>query len=171
MHLGNDQRRRHKRSTTNVTLEGGRKNHNGMKYQKTSEEMLLDPTPSDALTSHPLSTTDASDDDLGEDPIDVTPGEEWIAKVEIMRQTVEILGRHLIVADGKFKILEEFTLEETDNICKELEERQPTEFEMNEAITSLDCRLMEALSTIETMEAEIKALNEGVEVGGSSSFD
>ena len=30
---------------------------------------------------------------------------------------------------------------------------------------------MESLSTIETMKAEIKALNKGAEVGGSSSFD
>lgn len=30
---------------------------------------------------------------------------------------------------------------------------------------------MEALSTIETMKAEMKALKEGVETGGSSSLD
>ncbi|KAG5621215.1 hypothetical protein H5410_006433 [Solanum commersonii] len=64
--------------------------------------MLFDPTPSEALTSHPPSlTTEASDDDRGEEPIDVTPGEEWIARVEMARQAVEILGRRLNVADGK----------------------------------------------------------------------
>ena len=59
---------------------------------------------------------------------------------------------------------------------------------MKEAITSLECRLLdviktkdtitslerqltEALSTIETLKAEVKALKEGVEVGGSASPD
>ncbi|KAG5611716.1 hypothetical protein H5410_022997 [Solanum commersonii] len=81
-------------STTNVRPDGGKKNHKGKKHQKGSEEMLLDPTLSEVLTSHPPSTTEASDDDRGEKPIDVTPGEEWIAKVETARQAVEILADH-----------------------------------------------------------------------------
>ncbi|KAG5575421.1 hypothetical protein H5410_055555 [Solanum commersonii] len=72
-------------STTNVCLDGGKKNRKGKKHQKGSEEMLLDPTPSEAQTSHALLTTEASDDDRGKEPIDVTPGEEWIAKVETAR--------------------------------------------------------------------------------------
>lgn len=136
-------------------------------------------TPSEALTSHPPSTAEASD----EDAIDVTAGEEWVARVEVMRQVVEILCPRMNMEDGKFK-----TLEETKNICKELEGRQRAEFEMEEAITSLECRLMdvlntketitslesqltEALSTIETLKAEIKALKEGVDVGGFASPD
>ncbi|XP_049394692.1 uncharacterized protein LOC125858983 [Solanum stenotomum] len=75
------------------------------------------------------------------------------------------------VADGKFKTLEDFTLEETENIRKELEGRQRAEFEMKEAITSLECRLMEALNTIETMKAEMRTLKDGIEVGGSASPD
>ena len=88
-----------------------------------------------------------------------------------MRQAVEISGRRLNVADGKFKTLEDFNLEETRNIFKELERCQQAEFEMKEVITSLECRLMEALSTIKTMKAEINALKKGVEVGGSSSLE
>ncbi|XP_069151810.1 uncharacterized protein [Solanum lycopersicum] len=42
---------------------------------------------------------------------------------------------------------------------------------MKEAITSLECRLMNVLSTIETLKAEVKTLKEGVEVGGSASPD
>ena len=59
---------------------------------------------------------------------------------------------------------------------------------MKEAITSLTCRLMEvlntketitllerqlteALGTIETLRVKVKALKEGVEVGGSASPD
>ncbi|KAG5591568.1 hypothetical protein H5410_042082 [Solanum commersonii] len=53
-------------STTNVRLKGGKKNCKGKKHQKGSEEMLLDPTLSEVLTSHPPSTTEASDDDRGD---------------------------------------------------------------------------------------------------------
>ena len=74
-----------------------------------------------------------------------------MARVEVAWQAVEILGRRLNVADGKFKTLADFTFEETQNIRKELEGRQRAEFEMNEAITSLECLLMEVLRTIETM--------------------
>ena len=62
------------------------------------------------------------------------------------------------VTNSKFKTLEDFTLEENENIRKEFEGRQQAEFEMKEAITSLKCRLMEALRTIETLKAEVKAL-------------
>ncbi|KAG5596531.1 hypothetical protein H5410_037763 [Solanum commersonii] len=55
--------------------------------------MLPDPTPSEALTSHPPSTTEASDDEHGEKAIDVTTREKWVSRVEVARQAVEILGR------------------------------------------------------------------------------
>ena len=58
--------------------------------------------------------------------------------------------------DGKFKTLKEFTLEDIKNILKEVEWRQRALFEMKKAIISLMCRLMDALSTIGTMKAEIK---------------
>ena len=106
--------------------------------------MLLDPPPSEALTSHPPSTTEASDDNRGEKPINVTPGEKWITRVETVKQAVDIVGQILNVAGSKFKNLKDFTLEETENLCKILEGRQHAEFEMKEAITSLECQLMEA---------------------------
>ncbi|KAG5616166.1 hypothetical protein H5410_015990 [Solanum commersonii] len=65
--------------------------------------MLLDPIPSEALTSQPPSTIEASDDELGEEAIDVTAREEWVARVEMARQDVEILGRRLNVVDGNEK--------------------------------------------------------------------
>ena len=68
-------------STTNIRPDGGKRNHKGKKHQKSHEEMLQDPTPSEALTSHPPSTTEASDDERGEETIDVTAGEEWVARV------------------------------------------------------------------------------------------
>ncbi|KAG5610508.1 hypothetical protein H5410_021789 [Solanum commersonii] len=91
-------------STTNIRPNGGKKARKGKKHQKGPEEMLFDPTPSEALTSHPPSTIEASDDDRGEEPIDVTLGEEWIARVEMARQAVEILGRRLNVANDKQKL-------------------------------------------------------------------
>ncbi|KAG5599588.1 hypothetical protein H5410_030958 [Solanum commersonii] len=77
-------------STTNVHPEGGKKNRKGKKHQKSSEEMLLDLTPSEALTSHPPSTIEATDDDCGEEPIDVTPGEI------VAYEHVEPNHRHMI---------------------------------------------------------------------------
>ncbi|KAG5629178.1 hypothetical protein H5410_000895 [Solanum commersonii] len=38
---------------------------------------------------------DASDDEHGDEAIDITAGEEWVARVEMARQTMEILGRRL----------------------------------------------------------------------------
>ncbi|KAG5618698.1 hypothetical protein H5410_018522 [Solanum commersonii] len=57
--------------------------------------MLLDPTPSEALTSHPPSTTEASDDERGKEAINVTTREEWVSRVEVTRQAVEILGQRM----------------------------------------------------------------------------
>ena len=62
--------------TTNVRMDGGKKNRKRKKHQKGNEEVMLEPTPSEALTSHPPSTAEASDDELRKDAIDVTAGEE-----------------------------------------------------------------------------------------------
>ena len=72
------------------------------------------------------------------------------------------------VADAMFKTLEDFTLEETKNMRKDLKGLQRTEFEIKEAITSLECWLMDVISTIDTLKAEVKILKEGVEFGGST---
>ena len=61
------------------------KNRKGKKHQKGNEEVLPHPTPNEALKSHPPSTTKASDKEMGEDAIDVTAGEEWVARVEVAR--------------------------------------------------------------------------------------
>ena len=84
---------------------------------------------------------------------------------------MEILGRHMNVADDKFKTLKDFTFEENENIHKELEGRQRVRFKMKEAITSLEWRLMDALPMIKTLKAKVKTLKKGVEVGGSASPD
>ena len=62
-------------STTNIRPDGRKKNHKGKKDQKFNEELLLDPTPREVLTYHPLSITDGSDNELGEKSIDVTAKE------------------------------------------------------------------------------------------------
>ncbi|KAG5572066.1 hypothetical protein H5410_061832 [Solanum commersonii] len=63
-------------STTNIRLNGGKKNCKVKKHHKSNEKMLLDPTPSEVIISHPPLTTKASDDDLGEEAIDITAKEE-----------------------------------------------------------------------------------------------
>ena len=47
---------------------------------------LPEVTPSDGQTSHPPTIVDGSDEDTGEEPVDVTVGHEWIARVEMARQ-------------------------------------------------------------------------------------
>ncbi|KAG5616093.1 hypothetical protein H5410_015917 [Solanum commersonii] len=56
-------------SPTNVKQDGGKKHLKGKKNLKRNEELLLDPTPNKALTSHRLSTTKASDDKRGGSPL------------------------------------------------------------------------------------------------------
>ena len=110
-------------STTNVRTDGGKKNKKGKKQQKGSEETLPEPTPHEVQTSHLPTIVDGSDEEIDKDAVDVTAVVEWVSRVEMARQAVEILGRRLNGADKKFKTLEDFTLEEIENIRKELEGR------------------------------------------------
>ena len=73
--------------------------------------------------------------------------------------------------DRDLKALEEYSLEEVENIRKELEALQRAEYETKEAITSLEIRFREALGTIESLKAKVAALEEDRKVGGSSSHD
>ena len=50
-----------------------------------------------------------------------------------------------------------------------MEARQRAEYETKEAITFLEFRLREALGAVELLKAEVAALQEDREVGGSSS--
>ena len=75
------------------------------------------------------------------------------------------------VTDRNFKTLEGYALEENDSIRKEFEARQRAEYETKEAITSSEFRLREALGAVESLKAEVAALKEDTEVGGSSSLD
>ena len=68
--------------------------------------------------------------------MDVTVGPEWIARVEMARQAVEIIGQRLNRTDRNLKTLEEYSLEEVESVRKELEARQRAEYETKEAITS-----------------------------------
>ena len=82
---------------------------------------MLDPTPSETLTSHPPSSKEVSDEEMGKNSIDATTGEDWVERVEVSRQALEILSWRMNVVDEKFKTLEYFTLEETESIRKELD--------------------------------------------------
>ena len=92
-------------STTNIHMDGGKKNRKGKKHQKGNEEVFLNLVPSETLTSRSPSTVEARDDELGEDAIDVNFREEWVAKMELATQAVEILGRRVNVADDSSRPL------------------------------------------------------------------
>ena len=72
--------------------------------------------------------------------MDVTVGPEWIARVEMARQAIEIIGQRLNRMDRDLKALEEYSLEEVENIRKELVVHQQAEYETKKAITSLEIR-------------------------------
>ena len=89
-------------STPNVRTDGGKKNKKGKK-QQTGNELNLPglpqnvpppsvPTPSEGQTYLPPQIVDGSDVDTDEESVDVTAGSEWIARVEIAMQAVEIIG-------------------------------------------------------------------------------
>ncbi|KAG5570019.1 hypothetical protein H5410_059785 [Solanum commersonii] len=90
-------------STTNVRQDGGKKQRKGRKPLKSNEELLLDPTPSEALTSHSFSTTEASGNKCDEKPT------KWIARVDTVRKDVEILGKRLNKADDNDLVSKRFT--------------------------------------------------------------
>ena len=89
-------------STPNVRTDGGKKNKKGKKQQTGNEPNLPElppsfpppnvPTPSEGQTSLPPQIVDGSDVDTDEESVDVTVGPEWIARVEMARQAVEIIG-------------------------------------------------------------------------------
>ena len=55
-------------STTNVRLDNGKKDSKKKKHQKGNEEIWIDPTPYEDLSSHQPSTTKTSDDEFGHSP-------------------------------------------------------------------------------------------------------
>ena len=89
-------------STHNVRTDGGKKSKKGKKQQTGNEPNPPGlppsipppnvPTPSKGQTSLPPQIVDGSDVDTGEESVDVTVGPEWIARVEMARQAVEIIG-------------------------------------------------------------------------------
>ena len=104
-------------STPNVRIDGGKKNKKGKKQQTGNEPNLLRlppsvpspavPTPSEGQTSLPPQIVDGSDVDTGEESVDVTVGPEWIARVEMARQSVEIIGQRLNRTNRDLKAHEE----------------------------------------------------------------
>lgn len=60
-------------STANVKQDDGTNHQKGRNNLKKNDELMYDPTPSEVLTSHSPSSTEASDDERGEKPVDITP--------------------------------------------------------------------------------------------------
>ena len=83
-------------STPNVRTDGGKKNKKGKKQQTGNEPKLPGlppsvpspavPIPSEGQTYLPPQIVDGSDEDTGEESVDVIVGPEWIARVEMARQ-------------------------------------------------------------------------------------
>ena len=74
------------------------------------------------------------------------------------------MGQRLNGLDRNVKDLEEHSLEEIDTIRKELEVRKRTELAMKETITSLEFRLLDATTMIQTLKNKVVALEEEREV-------
>ena len=129
-----------------------------------------DPPPGDGQTSFQENTDVESEDDVSDDVIDVTVGHEWIASVERARLAVEILGQRLNGLDSDVKNLEENSLEEVNTIRKELDLRKRTELELKESITSLEFRLLDATTMIQTLKNKVVALEEEREVAATASL-
>lgn len=89
--------------------------------------------------------------------------------MDVARQALEILDRRLNELNSKFKTLEEFTLDENDNIHKNLDGRKAAEVEVKETITFLECRVSSLvgrfMDMMEAMNARVKTLKEDVEEG------
>ena len=89
-------------STPNIRTDGGKKNKKGKKQQTGNEPNLPGlpqnvpppsvPIPSEGQTSLPPQIVDGSDEDTGEESVEITVGPEWIVRVEMVRQAVEIIG-------------------------------------------------------------------------------
>ena len=68
------------------------------------------------------------------------------------------------------KNLEENSLEEVITIRKELDLRKWTELELKESLTSLEFRLLDATTTIQTLKNKVVALEEEREVAVTASL-
>lgn len=100
----------------------------------------------------------------------VTASMEWLTRVDAPCQAVEFLGKCLNEFNSKFTTLEKFTLEENDNIHKDLDGQKAAEVEVKEAFTSLECQVMALegrfIDMLEAMNAIVKALEESLRKGG-----
>lgn len=152
-------------STTNISQYAAEKHRKG---ERIISVRNCCPTLHQTKREHPTHHQ-ASYDEQEEVSKHVTSGIEWIKKVDMARNIMEIFGKRLNNVNDKLKTLEDFTLEENDYIRKELEGCKHAKLEMRETITSLECLLTKALSTIETMKAKMEAHEVEIEVGGSTT--
>lgn len=67
--------------------------------------------------------------------------------------------------EGILSVLEGNTLEEIESIQNNLKGCMQVEIELRQTITTLECILMEAFSTIDAMEARVEELKEQVNNG------
>ncbi|XP_070020232.1 uncharacterized protein [Nicotiana sylvestris] len=130
-----------------------------------SQEVPPEVVSNEGLTSQKSSATEASEDEVKVLPEDVSLGKEWVMKMNAGMDAVEIFAQRLGKVEGTLNVLEGHTLEEIESIRNDLEGRTQTEMELRQTITVLECKLMEALSTINAMKAKIESLKEHVNAG------
>lgn len=133
------------------------------KSAKKAEKLPADPAPSKAVS---LPTTEGGDQGQEDLPTDVTPGLEWIEKVEIARRAVEVHGYRLNEFEDDYKTLKETLFEENENIRKDIDDLRAGEEEahasLEKKIEALEGKFM---GLLETMNAEIKELRKAIQQG------
>ncbi|XP_060172138.1 uncharacterized protein LOC132603213 [Lycium barbarum] len=144
----------------------GKKGHNKKRNDTNkSQEVLPEVAPNEGLTSQEPSTTEASEDDVEVLSEDISLCKEWVMKVNVGMDAIDIFGQRLGKVEGTLSVLEGHTLEEIESIRNDLEGHMQAEIEVKQTITALECKLMAALSTIDAMKAKIVALEKQVNVG------
>ncbi|XP_070029011.1 uncharacterized protein [Nicotiana sylvestris] len=130
-----------------------------------SQEVPPEVVSKEGLTFQEPSATEASEDEAEVLLKDVSLGKEWVMKMNAGMDTVEIFGQRLGKVEGTLNVLDGHTLEEIESIRNDLEGHTQIEMELRQTIIALECRLMEALKTIDATKAKIESLEEHVNAG------
>lgn len=97
----------------------------------------------EGLTSQESSAIEASEDDVKVISKDVLLGREWVIKVNVGIDVVEIFSQCLGKVKDTLSVIEGSTFKEIESIQNDFEGRLYAEIKLRQTITSLYCRLME----------------------------
>ncbi|XP_060202558.1 uncharacterized protein LOC132630984 [Lycium barbarum] len=97
----------------------GKKGHNKKRNAANKSQEVEVPSkvvPNEGLTSQEPSTTEESEDDVEVLSEDVSLGKEWVMKVNVGMDSIDIFGQRLGKVEGTFSVLEGHILEEIESI-------------------------------------------------------